>query len=406
MKSDLKSFISKRSYLFAILSIFSFFIPLANSSAEDLIKIVSSLPRTGSSNPQTTTMVNAINLAIEERGGKVGNFKIVYEDWDDASPERGTWDPAVEAANADKAIKDTDIMAMVGPFNSGAAKIAMPKTNQSQLLLLSPAASWPGLTKFGIGEPNEPKVYRPSGKINFFRVVPADDLQGAIAAKWAKELGTKKIFIVHDGELYGKGLAGIVKKQSVALGLNVAGFEQIDPKAANYKSLAVKIKQQNPEVIFFGGLTQTNGGQLAKDVVAAGVNSKFIFPDGCFEKAFIDAAGKEVLEGRSYFTFGGVPPDKLTGKGEVFFKKYLAKFKSDPEVYSAYAYEATNVILNAIEKVGKKDRAAILEEVKKTKDFDGALGVWSFDENGDTTSKTMSINSIKDGKFEFVKILD
>src|SRR5688572_24234856 len=72
----------------------------------DVIKIVSSLPRTGSNNAQTTTMVNGINMALDEVGRKIGEFKIEYEDWDDASPQRGDWDAAVEAANADKAIKD------------------------------------------------------------------------------------------------------------------------------------------------------------------------------------------------------------------------------------------------------------------------------------------------------------
>src|SRR5688572_29590662 len=66
----------------------------------NLIKIVSSLPRTGSANAQTGTIVNGIHMAIDEIGGKIGQYTIVYEDWDDASPQRGNWDPAVENANA------------------------------------------------------------------------------------------------------------------------------------------------------------------------------------------------------------------------------------------------------------------------------------------------------------------
>ena len=82
----------------------------SNAWAET-IKIVSSLPRTGSANSQTTSMVNGVKLALDEANHKVGQFTIAYEDWDDASPERGAWDPAIEAANADRAIKDPDIMA-------------------------------------------------------------------------------------------------------------------------------------------------------------------------------------------------------------------------------------------------------------------------------------------------------
>jgi len=372
----------------------------------ETIKIVSSLPRTGSSNAQTTTMVNGIRMAIDEVGGKVGDFNIVYEDWDDASPERGTWDPALEAANADKAVNDPDVMVYIGPFNSGAAKISAPKLNQASLVVVNPSATWPGLTKPGIGEANEPQVYQPTGKINFFRIVPADDIQGSVAAEWSKELGAKKVFILHDRELYGKGIAEVYRRSATKLGLEVLGFEGIDPKASNYRSLVTKMKQKGPDLIFFGGLTQTNAGQIAKDIRAGGLKQvKFMVPDGCFEKAFLESAGRENIEGNTYVTFGGVLPRELTGKGKDFYNAYVKKYKSEPEAYSVYGYEAGRVALDAIRRAGKKDRAAILQAVASAKDFDGVLGKWSFDANGDTTLRIMSGNTIKNGDFEFVKLL-
>lgn len=272
--------------------------------------------------------------------------------------------------------------------------------------MISPANTWPGLTKPGVGEPNEPRVYRPSGKVTFFRVVPADDIQGLVAAKWAQELGAKKVYVVHDGELYGKGIATMFKKSAGPIGLQIAGFDQIETKAANYKALAVKMKQSGSDLVYFGGTTQTNAGQLAKDLLASGVQAKFMVPDGCFENAFIEAAGKDALEGHAYITFGGVPGDKLTGKGAEFYQNYRTKYGSEPEGYATYGYEAAKVAVDAIRRAGKKDRAAILAAVAATKDYDGALGKWSFDENGDTTLKTMSGNTVKAGKFEFVKVLN
>ena len=110
-------------------------VAVKQDSIKDAIKIVSSLPRTGSANAQTTSMVNGIKMAIAEVGGAIGSQKLVYEDWDDASPQRGNWDPAVEAQNADKAVGDATVMAYIGTYNSGAAKISMPKLN-------SAASSW------------------------------------------------------------------------------------------------------------------------------------------------------------------------------------------------------------------------------------------------------------------------
>ena len=380
-----------------------FLAPAAN--AEDVIKFISSLPRTGSANAQTTTIVNGIKLALEEAGSKAGDFTIVYEDWDDASPERGNWDPAIEAANAEKAIKDPDVMVYIGPYNSGAAKVSMPKLNQAGLVVINPGNTWPGLTKPGTGEANEPDIYRPAKQVTYFRVVPADDIQGVVGAKWAKELGITRVYILHDRELYGKGIAGVFEKSAKALGIEVVGIDGIDVKAANYKSLVTKIKQKNPQLVYFGGTTQSNAGQMAKDIVSGGLDVKIMSPDGTFEKAYIEAAGKAVLENRALITFGGVPAAELKGKGAEFYASYKKRFNAEPEAYAAYGYECAKVGLEAVKRAGKKDRKAILDAVAATKDFEGALGTWSFDQNGDTTLVTMSGNTVKDGEFKFVKIL-
>src|SRR5215217_7831060 len=152
------------------------------------IKIVSSLPRTGSSKGQTDTIVNAMKMALDEVGSKVGGATITYEDMDDATPARGAWDAGKEAENANKAVSDADVMVYIGTFNSGAAKVAIPILNRASLVMISPANTYPGLTKPGKGEPNEPDIYYPNGTRNYSRVVPADDLQGAVGAKWAKDL--------------------------------------------------------------------------------------------------------------------------------------------------------------------------------------------------------------------------
>ena len=389
-------------------------LPRSYAQNPNTIRIVSSLPRTGSANAQTSSMVNGIRMAIEDvQSGanwiSQSSIELQYEDWDDASPERGAWDPAIEGQNADKAIRDPDVMAYIGPYNSGAAKISMPKLNQAGLLMVSPGNTWPGLTKQGIGEPNEPQVYRPSNKINYFRVVPTDDIQGYVAAKWAQELGVKKVFVLHDRELYGKGIAEMFRRSSPKFGLEIVGFEGIDPKAANYRALVVKIKQKKPNLVYFGGTTQTNAGQIAKDLRSGGFQGanavKFMVPDGCFESAFIEAAGKENLEGTTYITFGGVPTSELTGKGKEFYDRYKNKYGIEPEAYSAYGYEAARVALEAIALAQLKDRSAIVQAISRIKDYQGVLGTWSFDENGDTTLKTMSGNVVKDGKFVFLKIL-
>ncbi|MFM7425527.1 MAG: branched-chain amino acid ABC transporter substrate-binding protein [Elainella sp.] len=378
----------------------------AISTDGDVI-IASSLPMTGSSLGQTQTIVNSIQLALDEVNSKVcdGKLTVGFQTYDDATAAAGKWDPAQVTSNSNKIAADNKIVAVIGTFNSGAAKLAIPIFNPVNLVMVSPANTYPGLTKPGTGEKNEPDTYYPGGKRNYARVVPADDLQGAAAANWSKALGVQKVYILDDQELYGKGIADVYNKTAQAIGLEVLGQEGINPKASDYRALMNKIKDLGPDMIYFGGITQNNAGQLIKDMRNVGMTDvKFMGPDGINEQALIDAAGKDA-EG-VYATFGGIPPKELTGKGKEWYDAYKAKFNSEPEPYAAYGYEAAQVVLQAIGKVCEGDREKIREAVMSTQEFPGLLGNWSFDENGDTTSTKMSGSVVKDGKWEFAETLD
>ncbi|MBA3846170.1 MAG: branched-chain amino acid ABC transporter substrate-binding protein [Planctomycetes bacterium] len=377
---------------------------VASLHAGETITLVSSLPHTGSAGGQANSIVNGIRMAIDEVGGEVAGFALTHLQLDDATPERGQWDPNAEDTNARNAIANPDAMVYIGTFNSGAAKIAMPKLNAAGLAMISPANTYTGLTKPGKGAANEPAVYRPSGAVTYFRVVPADDIQGLVGAQWAKEMGAKKAYVLHDKELYGQGLAAVFRASAEKLGIEVVGYDGINSKEPNYRSLVTKIRIKGADTVYFGGTTQTNGGQIAKDLVAGGLDVKYIVPDGCYETAFIEAAGA-ALEGRCFLTFGGVPPEELTGGGKAFVDAYVAKFGGLPEAYAVYGYECARVAIDAIRRAGVKDRAAIVAAIAATRDFPGALGTWSFDENGDTSMTVMSGNTVKDGKFVFVKLL-
>jgi branched-chain amino acid transport system substrate-binding protein len=288
-------------------------------------------------------------------------------------------------------------MIYIGPYNSGAAAVSMPILNKIDMLMISPACSAPGLTKPGTGEPGEPEKYKPTGKVNFTRVVPADDLQGPLGADWAKQMGVKTVYILHDNEVYGKGIATMFQDRCKEIGIGILGFDAVDYKQSDFRTLMGEIAKKNPALLYFGGTSQSGAPQIVKDMVNAGLagKCKLMVPDGCFEDAFITGAGVENFGKLDcYVTFGGLPPNKLEGKGKEFVDKYKAKFGTDPEAYAIYGYEAAKVALAAIEKAGKKDRAEILKAALAIRDFDGASGKWSFDANGDTTLTTMSGSKI------------
>ena len=380
------------------------------------LKIVGSEPMTGSSLTQTQTIVNAGNLRIEQAKGVAcgGKYKLVYEAWDDASAALGKWDPAVETENANKAAADKSIIAYLGTFNSGAAKLSIPILNQAgPLVMISPANTNPGLTKADKDLPGVTDSYYPSGVRNYTRVVAADDIQGKVAANFVKSLGVTTVYILDDQELYGKGVADVFEATAKEIGLTVVGHEGIDPKAADYKALMTKISTSNnggaPEAIYVGMVVDNNASQLLKDKVAImGDNAavKFVGPDGIQTQAFIDGAGADVAEG-VYASVAGVPLDKLPASGQQFVKDYEAKYGKLTEPYAVYGYETMNVILKAIEDVcaaggDPTDRATINKAVFAIKDFQGALGTWSFDANGDTSLTDMTFYQVQGGSYTAV----
>ncbi len=384
-----------------------------------VIKIYSSLPRTGNARQQTDSIVNGVRMALDEVNSRVGDFQIEYEDHDDATASAGNWTPEQENANAKEAAASPDVMVYIGPYNSNAAKNSMPILNEAGLLMISPANTSVGLTKANADDSREPDIYRPTGKINYTRVVPTDDLQGSLGADWAKEMGVKRVFVLDDHEMYGRGLAKIFMDRCEEIGIEVLGSDSVDAKSLEFRPLMTAIKAKQPDLIYFGGTTQSKGGQIAKDMVAVGLDAKLMVPDGCVEDAFITSAGAENLNDRCFLTFGGLPNEALEeadAKHDVeflskhqaqwkFSRDYQKRFHRGAEAYAVYGYESAKVALEAIRQAGQKDRAAIIAACLGIRDFSGAMGTWSFDANGDTTAKHLSGSIVHNGKFKFVKML-
>lgn len=377
------------------------------SGGGNVVKIVSSMPRTGSAKGQTDTIANGIRMAIEEFGGEVAGMKIEYLDLDDATAAAGQWTADLESGNARKAVADPDVIAFIGPYNSGAAMVSMPILNKAPLLQVSPACTWVGLTKKFPGAPDDiPGQFRPTGKVTFCRVCPTDETQGPMGADFAKDsLNVKTVYILDDKEIYGQGVSGLFEDQCKKIGIAVLGHESINVQQQDFTPLMTSIQAKNPGLLYFGGTTQSAGGRIAKDMNKVGLTCPLMVPDGCYEKAFIASAGAENLK-NCYATMGGVDWPKLQGPGLEYVKKYQQKY-GEPEAYSVYGYEAAKLVLHSVKKVGKKDREAVLQTAIGTKDFDqGALGKWSFDADGDISIQKLTISRVEDGKFKPVTVLD
>jgi branched-chain amino acid transport system substrate-binding protein len=378
----------------------------SGSTGSNSLTIYSSLPLQGDSRPQSQSVVNGEKLALEEVNNKVGKFTIKYVSLDDATASAGKWEPGKTSANGRKAAQDKSTIVYLGEFNSGATAISLPILNQAGILQISPSNTAVGLTRKQGAAPGEPDKYYPSGKRTYGRVVPADHIQAAAQVTYQKDQGCTKTYIFNDKEVYGKGLADQVVANAKTQGLTIAGNEGIDTKAANFRSLAQKMKSSGADCMFFGGITQNKGVQLFTDIHAANPTAKLFGPDGVAESPFTTKLSPSVQK-VTYVTNPTLDPKLYPPSAQALFDKYKQQYGIEPEPYAIYGYEAMKVALLAIQNAGDKgnDRQAVIDSFFKIKDRDSVLGKYSIDPNGDTTLSDYGADKVVGGKLVFDKVI-
>ena len=376
--------------------------PIRKGEEEPDALIASDFPLQGANRSLTTEMADAIEYMLEQQDWKAGDTVLGYQSCDDSTAQAGSWDSAKCSSNGRAYANNASVIGVIGTFNSGCAKLVIPIANRESLAMVSPANTYPGLTEGGPGtEAGEPDNYYPSGTRNYARVVWNDQFQGAANAQYAKELGLKKIFILNDGETYGLGIAQLFEDYAGDLDIQILGNQKWDKKASSYESLASKISSSGADGVFLGGIVCNNGGKLIKDIKAGAPNVQLLGPDGWTPiSATIEGAG--AAANNMYITQPGVPVDQLKGAGKEFVDGFTEAEGKAPNPYTAYAAQAAQVLLAAIEK-GGTDRAAVSSALFETDVTDGIIGSFQIDENGDTTLGLVSVYQIKNGEEKYVK---
>ncbi len=342
---------------------------------EKIFKLGAVVPLTGPAAAPGNEMNNAALLAVDEwnAANKMGGYKIVFEPKDDASDPK----QAVSAAHA--LMSDTQVVAVVAHLNSGCFLPASKIYHDAGVVAMSAATTNPQITLQGFPE--------------VFRVCTTDLVQGQLTVPFVNERGFKRIAIIHDKTQYGQGLAEVVRDTGAKSGLQVLGFDGIDIGEKDFRALLTKIKDQRPDVIYFGGMYD-EAGLLMKQMRDLRMQQQFISDDGAFGQDFIDA-GSEATEG-AIVTMVGAPLTELK-QAEEFMRKYEQRFGVKIQNYGPYAYDVANILLSAIARVieqkGSPDKKAIIEEVRKT-EYDGVIGHTSFDERGDTKNKLITFYQV------------
>ena len=379
--------------------------------------IASDLPLQGAGRAQNIDMQKAIQYVLDKQYHfKAGKYTVGYQGCDDSTAQTGAWDAAKCTANGRAYASDRSVIGVLGTFNSGCAKLIIPLLNRASggpVAMLSVANTAVELTHTAAWTaPGEPGVYYPTGKRNYARVAASDDYQGPAAADLLKKFTkVRNVYILHDNQTFGKGVASGFKQRAEQVGLKVLGFQPWDAKATSYEAIGQAIKSTNAQAVYLGGIVCNNGVKLLKDLRAAvGPKPVFVGPDGWTTYSATLAAG--AAANGMYVSYAGLPLQNLPPKGKAFiaaFGKSLGlKAGELPPPYSVYQAQAVQIMMDAISK-SNGTRASVTQQMFKARVNNGIMGTFHFDKNGDIVpTKAISFDRLsvakKTGTFVYVSI--
>jgi len=317
---------------------------------------------------------NGTKLAVDQHNKK-GGTQVDLIKYDSQG------DPAQAPQLAQKVIADKAV-AVVGPAFSGESKAADPIFEQAGIVNVTASATNPKLAD--------------NGWKFWHRAVGNDNAQGPAAAKYIeKKLKAKTVAVVDDNEEYSLGIADIVRSTLKTDGVTVAVSDHIDKNAQDYSATVNKIKPAKVDAIFYGGY-YSEGGRFLKQLRDAGITAPFVSDDGAEDQKIVDSAGALAAEGALLTCPCGDIAKSTNPSAATFVSDYTASAGSAPGTYSAEAYDATNVIIKAID--AGKTAAKDINDFLATVSYPGLTKTVKFDSKGEVSSATIYMYQVKSGK--------
>ena len=292
-------------------------------------------------------------------------------------------EPAEAVTATTKLIEQDQVAGVVGPATSGCAIATFDFATAKQVPVVAPSATQVGAT------------LKPDGSAYEFawRVCFEDSFQGKGMAEYAfNTLGIKKVVIINEVSDYGNGVSAAFKEKFVELGGEVLDETQYQSGDKDFASFVTKIKDLDFDGIYVAGY-YNEAAQIVKAIKAEGIDKPIIGADGFDSQDFIDQVSAETANNIFYTTaYTAIEPSEELTR---FIADYNAKYGEDPSMFAALSYDATNLLLQALETSGKT--GADLNEAIKNIEFSGITGSFSFDQTTHTPKKNVLVVELVDG---------
>lgn len=356
-----------------------------SSGNSDVIKIGVFEPMTGASAAGGQMTVEGIELANEAKPEVLGK-KVELVVVDNKSDK-------VEAANAVSSLIDKDgVVAIIGSYGSSLSMAAGDIVKEKQI----PAVGC---------SPTNPLVTLNNDY--YFRVCFIDPFQGTVMANYAvKDLGAKTAAIIQDvTQDYSVGLSKYFVdsfKELTGDENSIVAISSYNTGDQDFTAQLTNVSAAKPDVIFAPG----NYGECAlliKQARDMGIDIPILGGDTWESPEFLSIGG-DAVEGIVFSThFTAEAP--VTDVSKEFLSKYEEKYEKQANAFAALGYDAYMVIMDVIERAGSADPNAIRDALAETKDFVGATGYITLDENGDAV-KSAIIKQVQNGEFVYLTTVE
>lgn len=343
--------------------------------AENTIRIGFIGPLSGGNAQQGLGARNGFLLAIEQANAAGFPFKVEGVAMDDAA------DPQTGVAAALKLLNDNGVVAAIGHWNSSVALATIPIFQRFQ----TPFVIWGAIS---------PKIT--DQNLSFVtRVTPTLVNENAPLAAWlAKDFGAKKIAVVSDTTDYGQANITWFSKFFTEAGGQILSADALPAGTTDFRAVITRIAGSNPDAVYYGGVI-AEAGILRKQMIELGLKAPLVGISGFYDPEFVNIAG-DAANG----TMVSYPKSASNPKLDKLMADYDAhKFAEPTSPYTKYAYDAANILLAAIKEKGIEDKAGLAKAIREIK-YDGALGITTFDDHGQTQLPVeIEIKEVKAGQW-------
>ena len=363
-----------------------------------VIAIGSDFPLTGVFGASGFSTTEGARYAVEQRR-TIGKFRLIFKPFDDSLA--GVQDPAKGAQNIKRMGVDSEILGIVGPFNSTEAKAEIPVASQYNLALVSPSATANCLTA-SLVSCQVPA--RPGAANTFFRIAAPDTAQARAMADFAvQRLHSTSIAVLSDGHSYGEGLAASFIQALPGAGGTVVLREQLQSSSNDFSELLQRIKARGGQAIYVGGSPSFGVCRIRAQMQAILPAAYFLGGDALLDQSCVKDASSGAND-RMIATIAQGPPS-----ADPRTRKVVDDYKKSGHPVGAYtfaAYDCAEILIDAIQRAIDRNagrlpsRQQVLEAVAVTH-LQGVTGNWSFDAHGDATAPGISFYRVEGGSWSF-----